>query len=247
MSLVHHQRTIEFMGITPEIDTSAVQAFDNLEKRLSRRLPASLKEWYSLKNALDNILGNQDKVFSIHQLADDPLKILADHKLFLIDENQNVCGWALDLNGTDDPPVLISDEDFDRWHDFTDTFSDFVFIRAWDYQWSDGYYLQAKQVDANFAPDLVNHLGNHYTELPISHGGFWRYIPSAKVYRFMRGQKRVLLTLQGDGVTWELRTNEYDDLVSLVKAVRPDVSIRSETRWYLDHPLYLIGKNIHTE
>lgn len=240
MNLIYHQRTIELLNITPEIDPNAVQALDHLEKTLNRRLPPSLREWYSLKNALSYINGNQDRVFPIQALIDDPLNMLADDMLFLIDENQDVCGWALDLNGTDDPPVLMSDEDFDWWHDFADTFSDFVFIRVWDFGWSDSYFLRAQVADTNFASDLLAALRSHYAELPMSKGGYWRYLPDAKVYRFMQEQKRVVLTLQGDGVTWELMTNEHDDPVALVKAVRPAVSIRSESRRFMSHPLQLI-------
>lgn len=61
-------------------------------------------------------------------------RLIEDDLLKIIVENQGVCKWAVELDDSDeDPPVWMRlNEPNERWRPVADTFSDFVFARAWD-------------------------------------------------------------------------------------------------------------------
>jgi hypothetical protein len=60
VALKYHQPTFDLLKIEPEIDPAAVAALDALEKRRSIKLPASVREWYSIKDAEKWLAGNDN-------------------------------------------------------------------------------------------------------------------------------------------------------------------------------------------
>lgn len=107
MTASFHSATFELLGTRPRTTTAALGEIESAEQRLGVRLPPSVREWYSLESALS--------VLSEHS-NDDPLIPVRDFALTdstagrLIPirwENQGVCTWAILLDGSDDPPVLV--------------------------------------------------------------------------------------------------------------------------------------------
>jgi hypothetical protein len=51
-----HDRTLKLLDIAPTTLRSAVEALDAVEDRIGRKLPASVREWYSLDGACKLLL-----------------------------------------------------------------------------------------------------------------------------------------------------------------------------------------------
>jgi len=54
--LQYHARTFDLLGTQPGVSPSALELLDQLEKRISRPLPASVREWYQLSGACEILL-----------------------------------------------------------------------------------------------------------------------------------------------------------------------------------------------
>ena len=79
------------------------------EKRLGFRLPASVRESYSIKDAIDILAkySNQDPPILLKEFA-----VTEWNSLRLLPfkyENQGVCTWSVVLDGSDDPPVYVAE------------------------------------------------------------------------------------------------------------------------------------------
>lgn len=119
------------------------------ERALKFKLPASLKEFYSLQGACAILAkhSNEDPAQPIEELGD--ADELAHGLLRIQTENQGVAAWFVRLDGTDDPPVEVESEadrreppagadDWSYWdaavfHRVCDHFSDFVSKRVQSY------------------------------------------------------------------------------------------------------------------
>jgi len=119
-----------------------------LEERqhiLGRRFPAAVREWYALDRAVAILetYGNSDRPIPLARLGEiekgyggnPDQDLLTNGLLLIMYENQGVTRWAIRLDGTDDPPVLVQ-EDWPRgpWHIYAGQFSTFVYTRVWDWQ-----------------------------------------------------------------------------------------------------------------
>ena len=132
--LQFHQRTFEFLGREPKISERQENALRALQRFLQVELPDAVIEWFSLEDATQLIRLNDDHVLPINSFefkanplfGDNPHwqvptyvgdrlsgwgardKYYLDENLFLvIIENQGVCFWAVDLNGSRNPPVFM--------------------------------------------------------------------------------------------------------------------------------------------
>ena len=114
---VFHQASFNLIGAMPLFGSS----------RLTD-LPASVAEWYSCSNALELLArySNDD-----HPLPPDEFRrhTFDNHKLvvFMI-ENQNVCWWAYEDDGSADPAVWVNvDPPPNAWRLCCSKFSTFVY------------------------------------------------------------------------------------------------------------------------
>ena len=108
------------------------------EQHLDLSLPASVREWYTAVEgqAILAKYSNEDTA-----LAPNEFKIIevCGRRLvqFLI-ENQGVCWWGFELNGSDDPPVYVDfDPPPDKLFLYANTFSEFTYLRVFDF---DGWW-----------------------------------------------------------------------------------------------------------
>jgi hypothetical protein len=132
--LQYHQRTFDVLGLdVPPVSEENAMAVAEFEATIQRRLPASLREWYSLSGAC--------KLLRKYEIIDEPaqldvpgrpfspglLRLTPDGFLYLGCTEQGVCGYAIALGGPNDPPVLVHcDRPGEVWHREHDSFSGFV-------------------------------------------------------------------------------------------------------------------------
>jgi hypothetical protein len=234
-ALRYHQRTFNLAGIIPELDPAAEAQLTTLETQLGEKLPASVREWYSLKNGADLIVGNQDHVQTIaelrlanlHEQRDnwgDTWLYMPDDMLLIIVENQGVCLWTVQLNGSDDPPVYSRvNEDNQTWQLCDVTFSQFVFNRLWD-------WLHWEQMLWHTAPPLAHNtlrlLREHFFKHPSS-----CVFTDTYVYRFQRETQciQIRVNLELGNSLWRLRADSNANLAQLLDNLKTIASHR--TRW----------------
>jgi hypothetical protein len=227
--LKYHQATFNLLNITPEIDDAAVLALDDLETRLEIKLPAALREWYSLKNARQHLRCNDDHVLPIEKLGYDDFA--SEDMLLFIRENQDTAMWALQMDGSDNPPVFVSNDDYDEWAMCAATFSDFVYGRVWEWRWMLGRSSLILWDDAAFSADGLAYLRQHFTEQPTGYNGFWRYAPDSTIYRFQRESKHVrLVTSPARDIACGLHSDDPALMLDVLKTLRPNVEYREQKR-----------------
>jgi hypothetical protein len=110
MPLIYHQATFELMGTKPQTSKPALKVLAERERLLGITLPASLREFYSLKGA-SAILeqhSDQDPAVPIEELGGR--EEVAHGVLKIQVENQGVVAWYVRLDDSDDPPVEVEVE-----------------------------------------------------------------------------------------------------------------------------------------
>jgi len=149
--LRYHQATLDLLQASPLVSPTAVEALNHLNGQLTMPLPTSVREWYSLQQATAWLAeySNDDDPIPVEQLSAvessgegrpvDQQARAQPELIPILHENQDVWTWALQLNGTEDPPVVValqqpSPEAHWHWEPYAVTFSCFVYTRVWDHQ-----------------------------------------------------------------------------------------------------------------
>jgi hypothetical protein len=144
-SLTYHQATFALLDMQPRVAPEALEQLAQVEERLSQPLPAAVREWYSLQDAVALLArySNDDHPLEIPKLGTYDLsryrysrdRLLAEGILVFLIENQSVCYWAIWLDGSDDPPVIVSTGGSleIQWDIHAERFSTFVYTRVWDF------------------------------------------------------------------------------------------------------------------
>src|SRR5438046_803908 len=108
MQLQFHANTFDLLHERPAYAPGANILLAALEKRIGMPLPASLWEWYSMQDALGILFhySNADPAVPPNQMRLHTITDTSQPRHFLTfrHENQGVCTWAIQLDGTDDPP-----------------------------------------------------------------------------------------------------------------------------------------------
>jgi hypothetical protein len=172
MPFQFHQRTLDLLNITPQIDPAAVVALDALETLYGKKLPAAVREWYQLQGAPKHLTGNDNPV-PVQELGRQYGKYphLPDDLLLLVVENQAVCYWAVKWDESHDPPVFTVEENTHSpeliLHRHADSFSDFVYTRVWD-SWIEPYWLETID-EIPYTVQLQELLAQRYTPQTITY------------------------------------------------------------------------------
>jgi hypothetical protein len=140
--LIYHQATFDLVGRQPVRRPDAEAVLARCEQALGFPLPAAVREWYSLQDALSLIekYSNCDHPIDLDEAVemrrifewDGDEGISLEQKLPIIWENEGVALCAVQLDGSVDPPVVVWDDERD-WQPFADQFSDFI------YRWIEFY------------------------------------------------------------------------------------------------------------
>lgn len=184
------------------------------------RLPASVREWYSYDGALP--------ILALHSNDDPPIPVeefsctesAAGQLIPIRWENQGVCTWALLLDGSNDPPVVVDVDSNGRlWQPFAETFSTYVYTSVWDYH---VVLRQPALVQAQNAPlslRVLQTLQDLFDELPRTFS--W---PGSIQHRFAGGRQGILI--------WATANQQADWFVGAAEAASLETALRLV--WDLD-------------
>ncbi len=223
MHLKYHQKAYQLLNRPPVLSSRALELLARAEQRCGGALPASVREWYSLEGAVETLAthSNNDWPIPLDQLGqvrtwpgviwDD---FIADGFLPIMFENQSVCHWAVKLDGSDDPPVVVEVDSSPivSWQIYADTFSTFVYTSIWDWQPSDAPLLAAQ--DRLLSQADLEFLRRWYREGPPTYA--W---PGRKTYRFSQGDQRIRIWSDENQADWFLSSSTPDSLFQLAQKV----------------------------
>ena len=221
----YHTKTLELLGIKPHRSTVAIKKLDRVEHRIGRKLPASVREWYSLKGACDLLrkYSNDDPPLEIDEFGEPrrdthgggPHDLLARDLLVFRYENQAVCVWAIKLDGSDDPPVVLDfDSQFKTWKPCAATFSTHLYTWMWDNALVLGRDLLVQAQNRPLSARALSSLRRHFEQGPETHG--W---PANTQYRFYKNDQRIVIWASKDQADWFLSAEDEDSLRDLSRVV----------------------------
>jgi len=196
--LRYHTAIFELLGKEPRLSEESLRRIERREQACGVRFPASVREWYSLEGA-EGLL--RENVANAEPVALDQVGSPEDVRwgwLYVTNERDGVASWLVRLDGSDDPPVDVLDDDSEPPYDLSESpwsssFSAYVFdlvsegsIKAWS---------RELRVSAHGPPpgeaDLAL-LRSRFSEGPRTQGGGVRLT----TYRFFNADG--LVTFQDD-------------------------------------------------
>lgn len=192
--VVYHKPTLEHIEMYPlATSREMLVRLDARGGTVGVRLPQALREWYALADAcemlwalifvdsggdsvyLPELLGEPERIHPFSAMPRYLNHLEAGHLPFM-EEHQGDAEWALVLDGSDDPPVVVAQQPFGgpdpadpsewaypataaevAWKPHARTFSSFVFSRCWYYRFADvriidSPWFAASGGDANWGP-----------------------------------------------------------------------------------------------
>lgn len=210
-----HDATFELLGTRPRISTAALGELDATERSLGVRLPPAVREWYSYEGAL--------AILAIHSNDDPPIPVAefaldesTDGRLIPIRwENQGVCTWAILLDGSDDPPVLVDvDSEGTEWRPQAPRFSTYVYACVWDYQVVLRRPGLVAAQNGPISPQALRALASLFDEQPRTSG--W---PGDAQYRFAGRRHGVLIRSSEGQADWFVGADDGPSLEAALRLV----------------------------
>jgi hypothetical protein len=215
-----HAATFELLGTPPRVSTAAFSELERTEQRLGARLPPAVREWYAYDGALS--------ILATHSNDDPPIPVQefslressAGRLIPIRRENQGVCIWAVLLDGSDDPPVLVDvDTDGAVWQRLTESFSTYVYTCVWDYRVVLRRPALVQAQNRPLSPQALQTLQGLFEGGPRTSG--W---PGSAQYRFGGDRHGVLI--------WADESQQADWFVGAVDASSLESALRLV--WDLD-------------
>ena len=214
-TLRYHAATLALIDEELAFSAAAQKTLDQLERLHGITLPASVREWYSLDNAVAILakysnrdapvqltdLGGMQSYHDLQVRISGEFDIVATGYLPVLVENQAVCTWALDLTTeAEDPPVVLADYNVTpttMWIPCTDTFSRFVYTRVWDAMGT--FFTRFLQTSIATMPVTSNMLD--CLEQQLTRGTTNMFMPEVQAHRFGRSSQGMLLLESVEGNT----------------------------------------------
>lgn len=215
-----HRATFELLGDLPRSSTAALGDLEKTERRLGMRLPASVREWYLYDDAL--------LILALHSNDDPPIPVeefsltesMAGRLIPIRRENQGVCTWAVLLDGSDDPPVVVDvDSNGTAWQPLAEKFSTYVYTCVWDYHVVLRRPALVQAQNAPLSPQALHTLQGLFGERPRTFG--W---PGCAQHRFAGDQHGILI--------WATKDQQADWFVGAADAISLESALRLV--WDLD-------------
>jgi len=188
------------------------------ERKLGIRLPESVREWYSEidgRNVLSKY-SNDDWALDPSEFA--RVEVCGKELVKFLVENQDVCWWGFELNGSDDPPVQVNlDPPPDNLFQYAATFSEFTYVRVFDF---DGWYDEDRfllEIREPLQQATIRWLESRFVSEPRSFG--W---PGTTTYRFSSSLGRVVIWQSEGQAEWILTapsSTALDNLKQRLSAV----------------------------
>ena len=227
MPLNYHQRSLALLQREAINSPRHVQVLDALEDHHQIKLPASVREWYTLEFATE-VLRSDDFPIPIDQLGETSewlefcRETIVHGVLLVMRENQDVVHWCVQLDGSDDPPVVTREPDAiatEPWKIASSSFSDFIYARLWDRQTERGHHLST----STFRPKTIalsdetrDLLAQTFTPVATKLDSYL-----GLTYRFERNNQRLLIysNPQHSYSVWVAQADTLDALYDLLKTI----------------------------
>lgn len=227
MAFQFHQQTFDLIGITPLVSAESLAALLRTEKDLGFTFPPSVKAWYSIENAISilQVHSNSDHMIGLIELGYDNQppnvkeNLWSEKLLWFMTENQGVCYWAVKLDGSDDPQVMVWVDGRNKWETHANKFSTFVWCQVFDWRRifnmgrTENIYGLASQAEP-LANDDLSYLNDLFEVGPLTY--VW---PGEQNHRFYRGDQRIVIWAGRDQADWTLSANNPEQLYDLAKVV----------------------------
>jgi hypothetical protein len=173
----HAAAAREFYGTDQRSRVTSAAQVRALARRIGRPLPAALREWIAYFGDL-GLCSGQDRAISLDQLGapitggrDIRIDYVPRGYLPLMRENQGCCLWALVLDGSDDPPVVQSEnwhKETPDWQPVADRFSNFTHARVWSQACAFRSPFWWMSLEGDFGPRMQAYLRARYREGPTT-------------------------------------------------------------------------------
>lgn len=217
MKLNYHRRAFVLVNHDPQPANRDLLAEFSTKGGLA--MPESVSEFYSVRESV-NLLrkySNDDSVLLPSQFEITPIG--NQPAITFIVENQACCEWAFAFDGSNDPPVLVGEEQAENplgWTPTGATFSEFVYLRFFDFQ----FFLQLP-ADAEYFFDARPMSNDELREIE---GLFHREKsthdwPSPK-HRFRRGDQRIVVFAANDCWQWHCHASSPASQASLFSELK---------------------------
>ena len=221
-----HGRTLKLLNIAPPTSRNAVEVLDAVEARIGRKLPASVREWYSLDGACELLrqYSNDDWPLEVREFGlprtdthgGGPHDLLERDLVVFRYENQAVCAWAFGLDGTNDPPVYVDvDSQFQKWTKCAPTFSEHLYAWMWDYALVLTKDLLVQAQNRPISDAALDFLKANFAVGPETYG--W---PGHTQYRYSNADQRILIWASEGQADWWLTADGEESLRRLIETVR---------------------------
>lgn len=210
----YHSRTLQLLR--DRVQRGRPEDLLVAEERLGFRFPEAVREWYS---EVDGQLilarfSNQDE--ALHPLRFKRVEVCGKTLLMLLVENQGVCWWGVELDGSEDPAVYVDfDPPPDKLFQYASSFSEFTYLRLFDF---DGWYEDGRFILETRKPlrdETVEWLKKTFREEPTSLG--W---PGTKTYRYSCPLGRITIWQSEDQADWALTGETPESFQELERQVR---------------------------
>jgi hypothetical protein len=237
-SLKYHAQALRLLGREPERSAKAVLAVRACEEVCGIRLPAAVREWYTLKGAVE-MLAAQDGACgpnSLEGLLDAFVTVASTPKGRPPPRIQFYGPWRtntgydadLVLNGSDDPPIIDSEPT-------KKLFSKYVLDMAWWKTTMDGapgIHIAGQDwwdFAARCGPTHLTFFTDQFEELPREAHPYLTWAagrPDLLGFRFFREGWRVAVATKGDPLAgdqpaaYDLHADTEEELFRLYKFVR---------------------------
>ena len=215
--MTFHATTFRLLGITPETSSQATTDLQSVEKTRRIQMPASVREWYQLQNAIRILAdhSNDDPPIAIRDFAVQEWR--GQVLLPIRHENQGVCTWAILLDGSDDPPVYVDvDTDGKEWCLLAPTFSRYVFSCVWDYRMVLNQPALVQAQNDPLTESAIKSLMTTHKQEITTHG--W---PGSSQYRFEGARHAVLIWSAEGQADWFVGAPDGQSLKSALDILWP--------------------------
>jgi hypothetical protein len=220
--LKYHRTAFELLGREPVVSEEAVRLIEKAEADCRRRLAASVREWFSLRDAVALI----PRWWHPRPLESVLNNFRSGGRIALGFDGGD-SEWFVKPDGSDDPPVVV-DEWFggpdDGERPCADRFSNLLFCWVWHgvtheaHRGRTGFGVQAHHIA--FGPMELDFLREQFQEVeaPRGEGGQTRFFFTAG-QRVMAWTNRI--PLGTEVTTWYLTADSAADLASLLRRLWP--------------------------
>jgi hypothetical protein len=202
-TMQYHHDAMALLSEPPAFSAQAAQRLAKRERELGIVFPESVREWYSLEQAVDLLHrhSNDDNPVPIEKLGEPfpnwygggPRDFVAQGLVVFMHENQGVCNWAFRLDGSPDPEVVVEVDTApnDEWLQCSDKFGTFVYCQIWDHRHAlirEDCAIGISAQECNLAEDDLVSLKASFLQRPSTNT--W---PGNANYRFEAAEGGILI------------------------------------------------------